>query len=804
MTKDSLDIEAMALLSQALEQPSTEREAWVRQACEGNTELYDRIMSLLAADRDHGAIMRTGGASIESNDPPAPTQVGAYEIVGLIGQGGMGAVYEGKRVADNFEHRVAIKIVRPGALSDVLTERFERERQILAVLNHRNIAKLFDGGQMQDGAPYIVMEYVDGQPITEWAETKKLSLDDRLWLFSDLCEAVRHAHQNLIIHRDITPSNVLVDDDGVVKLIDFGIAKPQSTSDAGDTQEGASLAGLSFTPGYAAPERSKGAAPNTLSDVFSLGKILEALSSGVARNDDLDAIIRCACAGEPTERYASVDALLEDVQSFRTGHSVGARQGNAFYHIGKFVKRRALWVSLGTAAMTFLVGSLIVVTGLYRTADVNRQAADKRFGEAREMANFMLFDLYHELSPVSGNSAALQTMANRARLYLDDLSSSSRSDASLELETIKGYHRLANIEGNPISLNLGRRERAEAMLDAAEQRLVELAQDMPDDEHVLREMAKLNFSQSVYAYIAKDNSELSIEYAEKSATFYDRLIALGFAGVDDRIGRFGALQQSAKPLIWIGQSAEAVTRFSAFERELLAFEQEHPDNLEVRFQLATFYTSFAEVSSWHFYLEGSPEEDMFRVADEGVRRNESLFALDPERLRYRRSRAMAYIRRGAIMSDLRRYEQSIPDFEIARQVAINLRTEDPNSKPAQTLFSMIDSQMMSDLASLGRHTEAITIGEGFLERVRRDYLAEPKTPGYWRDYFMKLQMVGEAYLSARQYTRACDYFLESNELAQSFDDEIGISDADRKNAYDSLLIEVAACRDGTINEVKLQ
>ena len=113
MTKDSLDIEAMALLSQALEQPSTEREAWVRQACEGNTELYDRIMSLLAADRDHGAIMRTGGASIESNDPPAPTQVGAYEIVGLIGQGGMGAVYEGKRVADNFEHRVAIKIVRP-------------------------------------------------------------------------------------------------------------------------------------------------------------------------------------------------------------------------------------------------------------------------------------------------------------------------------------------------------------------------------------------------------------------------------------------------------------------------------------------------------------------------------------------------------------------------------------------------------------------------------------------------------------------------------------------------------------------
>ena len=479
MSKDSLEMEAMALLSQALDQVSTEREAWVRQACEGNSALYERIMSLLAADRGHDAIMRTGGAGKESGEAAAPERVGAYQIERLIGQGGMGAVYEGKRVTDNFEHRVAIKIVRPGALSEVLTERFERERQILASLNHRNIANLFDGGQMDDGAPYIVMEYVDGKPMTEWVEANALALDDRLWLFSDLCGAVRHAHQNLIIHRDITPSNVLVDEKGVVKLIDFGIAKPQTIS-APDVGEGAgSLSGLSFTPGYAAPERSKGAAPNTLSDIFSLGKILEALVKDGARNRDIDAIIRCACARDPSARYASVDALLDDVQNLRGGYGVDAREGGVFYRLGKFIKRRALWVSLGAAAMVFLVGSLITVTGLYNAAELNRKAADKRFNEAREMASFMLFDLYDELAPVSGNSAALQVMADRARLYLDDLSQSSRSEASLELETIKGYHRLANIEGNPIGLNLGRRDRADAMLAIAEERLAVLGEALP-------------------------------------------------------------------------------------------------------------------------------------------------------------------------------------------------------------------------------------------------------------------------------------------------------------------------------------
>ena len=159
----------------------------------------------------------------------------------------MGAVYEGQRVTDNFDLRVAIKIVRPGALSETLTERFERERQILASLNHPNIARLFDGGQLDDGAPYIVMEHIDGRPITDWATGQKLTLTERLSLFSDLCSAVRYAHQNLIIHRDITPSNVLVTHHGEVKLIDFGIAKPHTQETDIARPNAHSLGAVSYT-----------------------------------------------------------------------------------------------------------------------------------------------------------------------------------------------------------------------------------------------------------------------------------------------------------------------------------------------------------------------------------------------------------------------------------------------------------------------------------------------------------------------------------------------------------------------------
>ena len=252
MNSPDLDKLAVALFAEALDQPSDTRIEWVSGQTPDNPALRARVLKLLEADGSANMSLKTGGASADAAELPLPERIGAYRITGLIGQGGMGAVYEGERDVGDFTHRAAIKVIRPGVLSETLIGRFRRERQILADLSHASIARLLDGGELEDGSPYIIMEFIDGQPITVWADEQALGITARLALFSDTCGAVRHAHQNLIVHRDITPSNVLVTHDGVVKLIDFGIAKPNDIS--GATEPGSSsLASLSFTPGFAAP-----------------------------------------------------------------------------------------------------------------------------------------------------------------------------------------------------------------------------------------------------------------------------------------------------------------------------------------------------------------------------------------------------------------------------------------------------------------------------------------------------------------------------------------------------------------------
>jgi len=269
--------------------------------------------------------------------PEIPRRVGAYRIERLVGEGGMGAVFEGVREEGDFDLRVAIKVIKPGLLSGSLIERFERERQVLAGLNHFGIARLFDGGELDNGSPYFVMEYIEGAPITRWCEEQQLGLRERLTLFQDVCAILHHAHQNLIIHYDITPSNVMVNKEGFVKLIDFGIAKPKGNEELDADGRTSSLDSLTFTPGFAGPERAIGAAPTVLSDVFSLGKLLEVLVKDTSKNGsevaDLDAIITKATELKPDNRYSSVDALNAEISAFLGHRPVAARHGGALYQI---------------------------------------------------------------------------------------------------------------------------------------------------------------------------------------------------------------------------------------------------------------------------------------------------------------------------------------------------------------------------------------------------------------------------------------------------------------------------------------
>lgn len=458
MTDTNLDAEAIQIFEEALEQPSNKRADWIQAKTRHSTSLYHRVIKLLDVDNNIEDILRTGGALDESiGIHILPEKIGAYKILELIGQGGMGAVYKAERDKGDFEHIVAIKIIKPGLLSKKLGARFENERQLLAELSHANIARLFDGGVTPDGSPYIVMEYIDGMPISEWLSQKELNLEARLKLFLMSCEAVSYAHQNLIVHRDLTPSNILVDSGGTVKLIDFGIAKPH-VEDAGDVTTSGSLESLSFTPGFAAPERSKGASANTLSDIYSLGKLLGVLTESLAENSEINAIIDKATQTIPKDRYSSVTSLIEDIGNYLARRPVEAHKSNWSYVTRKFVIRNKLPVALFATIFAILSTSTTLLIFAYDKADTNRKIAENRFDETRELTRFLINDVADDIRRVPGSLNAQKKILETSTKYLGILSEVVESDTDLKREYADGLVKIGMVTTQSDTNNLAQTE----------------------------------------------------------------------------------------------------------------------------------------------------------------------------------------------------------------------------------------------------------------------------------------------------------------------------------------------------------
>ncbi|MEQ1693432.1 MAG: serine/threonine-protein kinase [Gemmatimonas sp.] len=333
-------------------------------------------------------------------------RLGSYEVVRQVGRGGMGAVYEAVRVDDSYQHRVAIKTIWRGADSDVLLQRFRSERQILAGLQHPNIAQLLDGGSTVEGTPWLAMEYVDGVPIDQYCDEHRLGLAARLDLFRQVCAAVQFAHRNLVVHRDIKPTNVMVTTDGAVKLLDFGVAKLLDDKGGEGTLTGAGLS--PFTRAYAAPEQLSGGVVSTLTDVYALGALLHLLLTGVepgtdaaavtpqdrvaaaqargftsadrlhrALSGELDAITHMAMREEPERRYGSAAALSDDILRHLRRDRVFARPDTVAYRVRAFVRRRRALVVSATTMVTVIIGSLIAIAGQSRARQLEAERSER-------------------------------------------------------------------------------------------------------------------------------------------------------------------------------------------------------------------------------------------------------------------------------------------------------------------------------------------------------------------------------------------------------------------------------------------
>ncbi|ESQ76892.1 serine/threonine-protein kinase [Asticcacaulis sp. YBE204] len=484
--------QAIALFGQALDIPSPDRLAWIETQTEGQTALRERLLAMLRAD---SLISLKTGAATDALEPEAdPARIGAYRITGLIGRGGMGAVYRGERMTGDFHHTVAIKIIKTGLMSAPLIERFERERQTLARLSHPNIAQLYDGGETDTGAPYIVMECVDGLPLFDWVTERGPDEDTRLRLFGDVCRAVAFAHRNLIVHRDLTPSNILVTDEGVVKLIDFGIAKPPEDPAEAHMSGSASIAGLSLTPGYAAPERLTHTEVTTAADVYSLGRLLTKLIEPAS--PELSAIAARASATEIADRYPGVDALLADIERYRTGYPVEAVGREGTYVFRKFFRRHRLPVLAGVSAGV----AIVVAFGGVLVANARTEAAlaeaEQRFNETRAIANTLLFDVYDEVSKVSGATQAREMLAKTGVDYLDKLANDARAPVAVRIEAGQGFVRLAQVVGGGQESSLGRYADANALLARGEGILKAVHEQNPDNADAAKAYADLLLEQS--------------------------------------------------------------------------------------------------------------------------------------------------------------------------------------------------------------------------------------------------------------------------------------------------------------------
>ena len=479
-----------SLFVQAVDRPPSERDLFLDELCQGDDELRRELESLLACDDPDRSLIEieAPGSADEAGDPSAEADMsgqraGLYRLTALIGHGGMGAVYLGVRDDDQFQKQVAIKILKRGMDTDFLLRRFRQERQILAGLEHPFIARLIDGGAMDDGRPYLVMEHVDGVPITRYCAENSLSIPERLRLFRLVCEAVQHAHQHLVVHRDIKPSNILTTREGVPKLLDFGIAKVLHPG----LPEGLTLTRREqqmMTPDYASPEQFRGLPISTASDTYSLGAVLYELLSGerphrfesdslvdleraICEVDplrpslvapkhlrrrlsgDLDNIVLTAMRKEPQRRYASAAEFSEDLRRHLEGLPVLARDHRWTYRAGKFIRRNRIAVGAALVVAATLVGGMV-------TTAVQARRAERRFEVAREMARAVVANVTGPMERLPGSTSIRASMIQTVLPYLDKLAEDAGKDPVFELEIADAYRQVANVEGHPLRQNLGR------------------------------------------------------------------------------------------------------------------------------------------------------------------------------------------------------------------------------------------------------------------------------------------------------------------------------------------------------------
>lgn len=762
-------------------------------------------------------------ADPEAEEALKGKRIGSYRIVREIGRGGMGAVFLATR--EDFKKRVALKIIKRGMDTDDIVRRFERERKVLAALNHPNIAQLLDGGTTDDGMPFFVMEFVEGLPVTEFCDREKLNIEERLKLFRKICSAVAYAHQHLIVHRDLKPSNILVDNLGEPKLLDFGISKLLDGEAFETTIEETKGIRL-MTPEYASPEQIRGEKITTVSDIYSLGVLLYELLSGhrpfrlknrssveilkiiaehepsapstaaltaeeIVKGDtkeivspetianaraekperlrrrlrgDLDNIVLMSLRKEPSRRYSSVEQFSEDMRRHLEGLPVLARPATFVYKASKFVHRNRATVAIASVALIALLAGLSVALWQAYVAKRERARAEKQFNNVRRLSNSFLFEFHDSIKDLSGATASRELVVKRALEYLNELSQEAGENSELREELAAAYERIADIQGFPLSANLGDTKGAlESYHKAISLRESLLAVDSENIE--LSENLGVSYLKLGILYWTSGDAESAFATYQNARAKFQVVMNVApdnvklfnrFAQLEMEIGRLFEERNDAR---------NAIEHY----RQALQIQQQvlnrTPDDESAQALLARIYLQLGDVS-------GHPDATYLEDFDEALDKfqkslaiYQNLLSRNPDNANYNMYYGTMLTKIGDVFLLARAEPKNALDFyrqalEIRRAAA----KKDSLSVLSQAGLAFTLSRYGLALAAHGEMTEALKSHSESISISEKLHLSNPKTSSLKRNLALFQQEFGDTLFLKKAFDEAIAKYEEAMRL----------------------------------------